>query len=121
MNNELLVCPICGEPTRVYMGKARKDRLCGKHADMLKAGEIHIDENGNFLNQKGESASTLTCIICGEASNGKEICKACYAEVMNTQKELDKNKKPWELKDYYYNLKAFIGRLKDYQEAGGNM
>ena len=34
--NEKLTCPICGEPTRVYMGNARKDRLCGKHADMLK-------------------------------------------------------------------------------------
>ena len=39
MENEKLICPICGEPTRVYMGNARKDRLCGKHADMLKAGE----------------------------------------------------------------------------------
>ena len=38
--NEKLTCPICGEPTRVYMGNARKDRLCGKHADMLKAGDL---------------------------------------------------------------------------------
>jgi hypothetical protein len=40
---------------------------------------------------------------------------------MSAQKDLDKNKKPWELKDYYYNLKAFIGRLKDYQEATQNL
>lgn len=33
---EELKCPICGEATRVYMGNARKDKLCGKHADMLK-------------------------------------------------------------------------------------
>ena len=39
-----LTCPICGNPTRVYMGNARKDRLCGKHADMLKAGEIVIND-----------------------------------------------------------------------------
>lgn len=37
-----LVCPICGAPTRVYMGNARKDRLCGKHADELKAGKIGL-------------------------------------------------------------------------------
>lgn len=30
---EELKCPICGKPTRVYMGNARKDRLCAKHAD----------------------------------------------------------------------------------------
>lgn len=39
-----LTCPICGEPTRVYMGNARKDRLCGKHADELKAGKIETVE-----------------------------------------------------------------------------
>ena len=49
MSNEKLVCPICGEPTRVYMGNARKDRLCGKHADMLKAGELIIDEKGHYV------------------------------------------------------------------------
>ena len=37
---EKTTCPICGEPTRVYMGHARKDRLCGKHADELKAGKL---------------------------------------------------------------------------------
>lgn len=37
-----LICPICGERTRVYMGHARNDRLCGKHADQLKAGKIGI-------------------------------------------------------------------------------
>jgi len=40
---EKLVCPICGAPTRVYMGNARKDRLCGKHADELKAGKLVLN------------------------------------------------------------------------------
>lgn len=36
MSNEKLVCPICGEPTYLVMGKnPRKDRLCGKHSTML--------------------------------------------------------------------------------------
>ena len=43
-----LVCPICGAPTRVYMGNARKDRLCGKHADELKAGKIASEFDKNF-------------------------------------------------------------------------
>ena len=42
MENKNLICPICGEPTSVYMGNARKDRLCRKHATMLKNGEIVI-------------------------------------------------------------------------------
>lgn len=81
-----LICPICGEPTRVYMGKARKDRLCGKHADMVKAGELVLNEKGQFITlktatkepQKENTASDLTCILCGENSNGKHFCLKCY-------------------------------------------
>lgn len=88
MENEKLTCPICGEPTRVYMGNARKDRLCGKHADMLKSGELVIDSKGNYVTPKNittespkdDSSKELTCIICGEPSNGKHFCKKCYSE-----------------------------------------
>ena len=34
MSNENLVCPICGEPTNVYMGNVRRDRLCRKHGSL---------------------------------------------------------------------------------------
>ena len=138
MENNDLICPICGEPTRVYMGNARKDRLCGKHADMLKKGEIEQCEKCSKWkttgkpcqceraketkeNKTSSNTEELTCIICGENSNGKDICKSCYIETMNAQDDLDKNKKPWELKDYYYNLRAFIGRLKNYDEAISNL
>ena len=52
MSQSELKCPICGEPTRVYMGHARKDKLCGKHADMLKNGLIEMNENGFFIEIK---------------------------------------------------------------------
>lgn len=90
---EKLICPICGEPTRIYMGNARKDRLCGKHADMLKAGDLILGADGKYT-VKGEvkpepkaepvaAASDLTCIICGEPSNGKHFCVKCYKEFAN--------------------------------------
>lgn len=137
-----LVCPICGEPTNVYMGKARKDRLCKKHGKMRNDGLIDVNADslffevatGTVLNpprveKKPVSATRenknneddLTCIICGEPSNGKDVCKKCYSEIMSTQKDVDKNKKPWELKDYYYNLKAFISRLKNHEEVTKNI
>ena len=90
MSTEKLICPICGEPTRVWMGNARKDRLCGKHADMLKAGELVLDDKGHYVKQSAEpaavvkelpkedNASELTCIICGEPSNGKHFCYKCF-------------------------------------------
>lgn len=95
MANNNLVCPICGQPTRVYMGNARKDRLCGKHADELKAGNILLGDDGIFRDAKSKQPlkqgaegkeqpkstadnSELTCIICGEPSNGKHFCVKCY-------------------------------------------
>ena len=33
-------CPICGKPTSVWYGNARKDGLCREHAQMLKEGNL---------------------------------------------------------------------------------
>ena len=82
------VCPICGEPTRIYMGNARKDRLCGKYADMLKTGELILNESGQFVSSatatkeppRENVAPELTCILCGENSNGKHFCYKCYTK-----------------------------------------
>lgn len=139
MENNEMKCPICGEPTNVYMGKARKDKLCKKHGMKKNSGEIDINDNGFFIEVatgkilnppiKSSSKSTntsigndnTTCTICGSASNGKDVCKKCYSEILNTQNDLDKNKNSWELKDYYYNLKAFISRLKNHEEVTNNI
>jgi len=97
-----LTCPICGNPTRVYMGNARKDRLCGKHADMLKAGEIVINDKGLFVDAKTKKIlnkdyeeptptvtsniesiiidKTIRCITCGYETEGKLFCKKCYSK-----------------------------------------
>ena len=126
---EKLICPICGEPTRVYMGNARKDRLCGKHADMLKAEEIFLDQYGrwretatkNVLSQpksknveivaqaepKAEPVavtSDLTCIACGEPSNGKHFCPKCYKKYKERTISIEiKNCTEFTLTDAYGN------------------
>ena len=93
-------CPICGAPTRVWMGNARKDHLCGKHADQLKAGLIAEKGNGIFVDVKTgqvltgniedkETPSsadshrhlyeTGKCIACGKpTTNGFFFCPECY-------------------------------------------
>ena len=133
MENNEKTCPICGEPTSSYMGNYRKDGLCRKHANMLKNKELYqCFDCGKWYNandiceckktkQAPVSSETSACIVCGKEANGKDVCKECYSEIMAEQKELDKNKKKWELKDYYYNLKAFIGRLKNHEEATANL
>ena len=117
MENEKLVCPICGEPTRVYMGNARKDRLCGKHADMLKAGELILGDDGKFTTKDTLKAETvkepsdketdeLTCIFCKKPSNGKHFCKACYYRYKDREMDIHiKNLTDWIITDEYGNQK----------------
>lgn len=101
-----LKCPICGQPTRVYMGNARKDKLCAKHADELKNGRLVLNEDGLFVEpktgmvlnkvyemakkefvKKEENANktevtdaiVVKCIACGkETKNGNLFCGPCY-------------------------------------------
>ena len=92
--SEELKCPICGKPTRVYMGNARKDRLCAKHADELKIEKIKINENGLFIdvntkhilnmdykeqkNEINEQKGIVKCIACGkETKPGHLFCPLC--------------------------------------------
>ena len=112
--NKDLICPICGEATRVYMGNARKDRLCGKHADMLKAGDLILGDDGNFAFKDGSAseakadsnaASELTCIICGEPSNGKHFCVKCYHEYKDKAIDIRiTNCRETKILDQYGNL-----------------
>ena len=107
MAEKNLICPICGQPTRVYMGHARKDLLCGKHADALKAGEIVINENGLFVEKKTNKVlnrdyveakkkeikeedtkveGVVKCIACGkETKNGNLFCVGCYHKYKDKQ------------------------------------
>lgn len=92
MQNDNLICPICGEPTRVYMGNARKDRLCGKHADMLKAGELVLNEKGHYVKvseepkavvkeqPKEEEQDIKKCLLCNEDSGNYLFCKSCFSQ-----------------------------------------
>lgn len=101
MSNELK-CPICGQPTRVYMGNARKDRLCGKHADELKQGLIVL-KDGKYVsasevdvqvkeeikeNSESDSSDAVVvkCIGCGkETKNGNLFCYSCYKKFRDKQ------------------------------------
>lgn len=95
MSKEILTCPICGAPTSTWYGNARKDGLCRLHAQQLKEGLIEqCPDCGKWheagkpceckstvtKHSEGIKTSELTCIICGEPSNGKHFCRSCYAK-----------------------------------------
>ena len=103
MDNKL-VCPICGEATFLVYGKyPRKDGLCKDCSQKLFNKEIEQCEDCSKWKNTGEActckaplkkdvieepkkeenSSELTCIICGESSNGKHFCLNCYREYKN--------------------------------------
>ena len=92
-------CPICGEPTFLVYGKyPRKDGLCKECSQKLYNKEIEQcpdcskwHDTGKTCSckkkdlksvvvetQKEITTSDITCIICGEDSNGNHFCYNCY-------------------------------------------
>ena len=132
---EKTVCPICGEPTFVYMGNARKDKLCRKHGQELKAGTIVLcSECGEYhsigkcpnkssqkvvINHTSASAlkpdpktSVNKCIVCGEDAPNGDLCKECYSLMCDYKTFFDRNQTASELKEYYFNLVDSIYRMR---------
>ena len=120
-----LICPICGEPTNVYMGKARKDRLCKKHGKMKNDNLIDVNSEGVYyevntgkllnapkIEKKVEpkkdaktGTDELICIICGEPSNGKHFCIKCYHEYKDKSIDIRiTNCRETKILDQYGNL-----------------
>lgn len=165
------VCPICGQPTSSYMGHERKDGLCRKHANELKAGKIELrpydvgfllydlfyDTKTNLILNKDKNdipeelrsqwlygkinSATLwddveenaskdiitpppartVCVVCGEPTkNGHLQCKDCYYETLDYMDGLNKNSRMNEFRDYYYNLKDVIFRMKNFDSVKSN-
>ena len=126
-----LKCPICGEHTNVYMGKARKDGLCRKHGMQANKGEIIQCTNCGKWNEKDviceckkvkkvKSENELTCIICGEPSNGQHFCFDCWKGIKVFYKDITHLNNIYQAKEYYYNLKNsifWINKIEYAQEA----
>lgn len=126
--NEEMKCPICGEPTSSYMGNARRDRLCRKHAKDFKEGLIEQcpdcdkwHETGKTCEckkeEKEKQLNRTKCIVCGKPANGFLQCKDCYNEMRNHMDSLDKNNSVRQFRDYYYNLKERILIINDMKEV----
>ena len=135
-------CPICGEPTYLVYGKhPRKDGLCKKHSQMLFNGELakcsdcgewyeplfgcdcKLPENNITINNKKEKNEKqidqeATCIICKEKTKkGYYFCKDCYYDKNSYYEDLDYLNNLQDAKDYYFNLKNNIFRVKNFEYA----
>ena len=105
-------CQICGKSSGIYP-------LCKEHLQMKNEGLVVKNEDTGewkLLEKETDSKKTsnqilsekhyASCILCGVDSKGKPLCRDCYHECQDMEDEVDRNKKPYELKDYYFNLKS---------------
>ena len=97
MGNNKLTCPVCGEPTNVYMGKARKDRLCRKHGMLANKGELTLCEKCGKWNGDGNSCSCKSSPI-----------RTFIKEVFGNEPELSNNRKTNEDNTNEQNLNSII-------------
>lgn len=111
-------CPICGKPTYLVYGKyPRKDGLCKDCGQKLYNNLIEQcpdcgvwKETGNPCKCKikpseESSSNELTCIVCGEPSNGKHFCLSCWNKYKNKSIDIRiTNCKEVKILDQYGNL-----------------
>ena len=93
------ICPICGEPTSIYMGKARKDGLCKVHAKKLKNGELFFNGEKYIENPIVKNIKNTT----NEIKNKEEIrtIKNPFSKnTSNIEKNIKKEDKIESNEDY---------------------
>ncbi len=60
------------------------------------------------------------CIVCGKDAPNGSLCRDCYSEMLNYKDSLDKNAQLFEIKDYYFNLRYNIYRIKSFEYIKSN-
>ncbi len=113
-------CKICGEYSG-YFPLCKKCNALKEQGKIVKCndcGEWHyIDKR--CVCQKSTVAverakqTNSKCIVCGKDAPNGSLCRECYYEMLDFKDSFDKNAKIFELKDYYFNLRSNIYRMKN--------
>ena len=118
-------CVICGEPSGMYP-------LCRTHLQEKNNGNIvkceecgtwhYVDKPCKCKKETPQETPIESarqedgkCIVCGEDAPHGSLCHDCYYEMIEYKDSFDKNAKLYEFKDYYFNLKSNIYRMKDFE------
>ena len=120
-------CKICGKPSGYFplckdcnnlkaQGKVEKCEKCNEwhYADKkCKCQEVNKKDN--------RALGDGVCIVCGECAPNGYLCRECYYDMKDYYNNtFDKNAKVFELRDYYFNLKQNIYRMKNFDYVKNN-
>ncbi len=101
--------PFCREHLQMKAdGKITKCEKCGTwhlSADTCPSCKNSIISKPTDSIEHGKENSELTCIICGEPSNGKHFCRSCYSKYRNRSVDIRiTNCNETQILDEYGNL-----------------
>ena len=136
-----MACNLCGGESGKYFlcfkcnklkdeGKATKCPDCGqwhytnsnckcKESANTKANKV-IKAPPETLQQEKTVKGNGVCIVCGENAPNGYSCRDCYYEMKNHKDSFDKNAKVFDMKDYYFNLRSNIYRMKTFDYIKNN-
>ena len=130
-----MACNLCGGESGKYFlcFKCNKLKDEGKALKCPDCGQWHYsDKNCNCkpntivksLTNSSEKPKHVTydevCIVCGENAPNGHLCRDCYYEMRDFKDSFDKNSKVFDMKDYYFNLRSNIYRMKTFDYIKGN-
>lgn len=122
-------CIACGAATTGYAfcKKCFRKYTEEEMLDMLNNADIeYIDEEDDDFVSFDETAVERQrqddgkCIVCGTDAPNGSLCRDCYYEMLDYKDSFDKNAKVFELKDYYFNLRSNIYRMKNFDYIQSN-
>ncbi len=127
--NGFYKCIICGGKTNGY-AFCRKCYKNYNEEDLLnilnQANIIAVpsdEEDNNHLNDvsiEKQRQDNGKCIVCEDNAPNGSLCRECYYEMLDYKDSFDKNAKSFELKDYYFNLRSNIYRMKNFDFIQSN-
>ena len=141
-----MACNLCGGESGKYFlcfkcnklkdeGKALKCVKCGKwhYADkpcacggavQERPDKKENTESGAKAPAEVKSARPVAgdgvCIVCGQKAPNGHLCRDCYYEMRDFKDSFDKNSKMFDMKDYYFNLRSNIYRMKTFDYIKSN-
>lgn len=134
-----MACKLCGAESGKYMfcfkcnklkeeGKAVKCDACGEWHLVGKPCKCKpstttksvVKNNTSYSDTASKLSGDGICIVCGKQAPNGHLCRDCYYEMRDFKDSFDKNSLVFDMKDYYFNLRSNIYRMKTFDFVKSN-
>ena len=130
-----MACKLCGGESGKYLlcFKCNKLKEEGKAAKCPDCEQWYYVDKGCSCKKAEKEATKVVpktvakevagdgiCIVCGAKAPNGHLCRECYYEMRDYKDSFDKNAKVFDMKDYYFNLRSNIYRMKTFDYIKSN-